>query len=173
MRKTPNQFSGESNAVKWDTPKPFHEGCQKLEKENCGLRRLSELFRLRMIGTCLLAGAALLGPTVRGAHPIVTARVTFELEGLDLDTGQVLGNETTPSTLGEYPQVDFVLGYHADRIPHGVVLVNRSSGIQITFLRGTPFSEVNSGLLGTLTFTSDQIDQPFQAGRYCQMLWMG
>ncbi len=89
------------------------------------------------------------------ANPIVPYTLTFEREGLDLDTGTIVPIDSwTPAEDSANPQPDLVLSYNSERAVCAVVFHNRMNGVEIAFLDGVAFNLVNSGDLAGLSFTA-------------------
>jgi hypothetical protein len=88
--------------------------------------------------------------------PVQDGILRFESEGFDLETGMVFED-----FFFFPPEVDFHFAYNANRTNPTVLFQNQSSGVQILFLDGTPFSEVGTSTLVGRTFTTGLIDAPF------------
>jgi len=85
---------------------------------------------------------------------LAQATLTFEEEGIDLETGAII------SDFFFFPvEVDFHFAFNGDR-PNPIVLF-QDNGAEIAFFDGTPFDIVDCSVIGSLTFTGDLIDVPF------------
>lgn len=85
------------------------------------------------------------------------ATLAFESGGIDLETRAVVRGNITGSFP---PEVDFRFAFNSTR-PNPIVLFQERRGAEIAFLDGTPFDTVGCSVVGTLTFTENLIDVPF------------
>ena len=101
---------------------------------------------------CLSGAAALPAQTL-------TASLVFETEGLDLETGAVIGlGDPTADTAA----ADFHLACNADRTTHAVLF--QAVGAEIARMSDTPFEYVTASDVPSLVFTIDLIDEPCDNG---------
>jgi hypothetical protein len=104
--------------------------------------------------------ALLLGGAPAWAGPVVTTALAFESEGIDLDSGTVV--ETDWLAVDE-AGTDLWFGYHADRTPHAVAMINVPAGVEIAYLEQPAFDAVTWSDVPSLAFALEAIDQPFAA----------
>ena len=91
----------------------------------------------------------------------VPATLQFEVQALDLDTGdvhdQMLGPVLEPGA------EDVRFGYDADRTPHAV-LVPAKQGVTLAFLDGVPFESVTAADVAGLNFSAVPSYLPLHPG---------
>ena len=85
------------------------------------------------------------------------ATLEFESQALDLDTGTV--SDTTGVDLTEPTGADVMFGYHADRMPHCVV-VPAAEGVTLAFLDAVSFAGVSAADVAGLSFFAEPLDVP-------------
>ncbi len=109
------------------------------------------------LGLLLVVGAAVPWLQVMAATP---ATMEFELQALDLDTGTVL--DTTGIDVTQPTGVDVKFSYHADRVPHCVV-VPAAEGVTMAFLDAVSFAAVSAADVAGLSFFAEPLDVPLDA----------
>ncbi len=85
------------------------------------------------------------------------AMLEFESQALDLDTGTV--SDTTAVDMTEPTGADVKFGYHADRVPHCVVMP-AAEGVTIAFLDAVSFAGVSAADVAGLSFFAEPLDVP-------------
>ncbi len=85
------------------------------------------------------------------------ATMEFELQALDLDTGTV--SDTTGVDVTEPTGADVKFGYHADRVPHCVV-VPAAEGVTMAFVDAVSFAAVSAADVAGLSFFAEPLDVP-------------
>ena len=88
------------------------------------------------------------------------ATLGFETQALDLDTGTI--TEQFPDLLDGTEGADILIGYHADRIPHAV-LVPVGEGVTLAVMSNTSYDSVTAADVAELSFSAGVIDQPLEA----------
>ncbi len=106
------------------------------------------------IGLALVVCAAVSWHQVMAATP---AMMEFESQALDLDTGTV--SDTTGVEATQPTGADVKFGYHADRVPHCVV-VPAAAGITMAFLDAVSFAAVSAADVVGLSFFAEPLDVP-------------
>ena len=106
------------------------------------------------LGLLLVVGAAVPWLQAMAATP---ATMEFESQALDLDTGTV--SDTTGVDVIEPTGADVKFGYHADRVPHCVV-VPAAEGITMAFLDAVSFAAVTAADVAGLSFFAEPLDVP-------------
>ncbi len=106
------------------------------------------------LGLLLVVGAAVPWLQAMAATP---ATMEFEFQALDLDTGTVL--DTTGVDVTESTGADVMFGYHADRVPHCVV-VPAAEGVTMAFLDAVSFAAVSAADVAGLSFFAEPLDVP-------------
>ena len=88
-----------------------------------------------------------------------TSALTFETQGLDLETGLVLelGDPDVDASA-----VDLHIAANADRTTQAVVF--QAAGAELARMGGTHFEYVSPSDIGSLIFTLEPVDQPCGAG---------
>lgn len=89
-----------------------------------------------------------------------SATLVFETQALDMDTGTI--EERTPGSLDGTEGVDLRIGYHADRIPHAVVMT-AGEGVTLAVMSNVSFDNVTATDVAGLSFSAEVIDQPLEA----------
>ncbi len=84
----------------------------------------------------------------------------FESQALDLDTGTV--SDTFGVDVPQPTGADVKFGYHADRVPHCVV-VPAAEGITMAFLDAVSFSSVSAADVAGLSFFAEPLDVPLDS----------
>ena len=84
----------------------------------------------------------------------------FETQALDLDTGTV--TEQVSGLLDDTEGEDVRIAYHADRIPHAV-LMTAGEGVTLAFMSGVSYDSVTAVDVSGLSFSAEVIDQPLEA----------
>ncbi len=107
------------------------------------------------LGLLVVACAAVSWHQAMAATP---ATMEFELQALDLDTGTVL--DTTGIDVTEPTGADVKFSYHADRVPHCVV-VPAAEGVTMAFLDAVSFAGISAADVAGLSFFAEQLDVPF------------
>jgi len=97
-------------------------------------------------------------PAAQG-EGVLTATLTFETEGLDLDAGTV--------TLANNPRAadgtDIRIAYNAQRSLHAVVVLDATEGVELAFVAGVAFDGVTAESAVDLTFSPEPVDAPFSS----------
>lgn len=86
-----------------------------------------------------------------------TSTMEYEQDWFDLETGTIIP-DPDPDPLPT--SVDFKFANNGDFSPHAVIFQNESTGVQIAYSAET-FANVVFSDIGSLTFTTSIIDQPF------------
>jgi hypothetical protein len=89
-----------------------------------------------------------------------SAILDFETQVLDLDTGTV--TEQIPGLFDDTEGADVLIGYHADRIPHAVVMT-AGEGVTLAIITGVSYNSVIAADVAGLSFSAEVIDQPLEA----------
>ena len=106
------------------------------------------------LGLLLVVCAAVPWLQAMAAMP---ATLEFESQALDLDTGTVA--DTTGVDVTEPTGADVKFGYHADRVPHCVV-VPAAEGVTMAFLDAVSFAAVSAADVAGLSFFAEPLDVP-------------
>ncbi len=85
------------------------------------------------------------------------ATLEFESQALDLDTGTV--SDATGVDVTQPTGADVKFGYHADRVPHCVV-VPAAEGVTMAFLDAVSFAAVSAADVAGLSFFAEPLDVP-------------
>ncbi len=85
------------------------------------------------------------------------ATMEFESQALDLDTGTV--SDTTGVDVTQPMGADVKFGYHADRVPHCVVMP-AAEGVTMAFLDAVSFAGVSAADVAGLSFFAEPLDVP-------------
>ena len=88
------------------------------------------------------------------------ATLGFETQALDLDTGVV--TEQIPGLLDGTDGVDIRMAYHADRIPHAVI-VTAGEGVTMAVMSNTNYGIVTAADVAGLIFLAEAADQPLES----------
>ena len=83
----------------------------------------------------------------------------FETQALDLDTGTI--TELSPDLLDGPEGTDVRLGYHADRVPH-VIVMAASENVTLAIVSGKSFDSVTITDVAGLSSFKEVIDQPLE-----------
>ena len=89
-----------------------------------------------------------------------SAKLEFETQALDLDTGII--TEQVPDLLDGTEGADVRIGYHADRIPHAVV-ITAGEGVTLAVMSGVSYDSVTAADVVGLSFSAELIDQALEA----------
>lgn len=84
----------------------------------------------------------------------------FETQALDLDGGTII--KRLPVDLPETDGADLRLRYHADRVPHCVV-VPAGKDVEIAHLDGVAFEYLDAVVAAGLAYTAEAPDVPFDS----------
>lgn len=96
---------------------------------------------LRTLGVLSAAVCTFLIAIPAQAHPIVPITLSYEREGLDLDSGTIVPIELPLSRVDHGDgQPDVVLAFNAERTVRVVVFHNQMNGGQLAFLDGVAFN---------------------------------
>ncbi len=114
-------------------------------------QHISLLFQQRLLLATLLAIVAVLA-TLLTTFASTQISLSFETQGLDLDTGTIFGDETTHDLFNTYPQVDIKIAYNADSTPHAVIIPNEAASVAVISLIGTAYTDVTADDLAELSF---------------------
>lgn len=87
------------------------------------------------------------------------ATLEFETQVLDLDTGTV--TEQAPGLPDSTEGADVLIGYHADRTPHAVVMI-AGEGVTLAVMSDTSYEIVTTTDVVGLSFSAEVIDQPLE-----------
>jgi hypothetical protein len=115
------------------------------------IRYFSRLFFLTVTIICLTWTTQVLADS---------ATLEFETQVLDLDTGTV--TEQTPDLRSSTEGVDILIGYHADRTPHAVV-ITAGEGVTFAVMNGVSYDSVTAGDVAGLGFSAEIIDHSIEA----------
>ena len=114
------------------------------------------LFLLAVMLTGFLAVSSTPALSAKPNHQFVT--IEFDDQAFDLEMGTI--HVCVSSGCGFdfiiYPDLDFLIGYSSDTIPHATLLINRQSDVQIAYSDET-YKKVKYNDLDTLTFTPSKI----------------
>ena len=89
-----------------------------------------------------------------------SATLEFETQAFDLDTGTV--TEQAPGLMDGTEGADVRIGYHADRIPHAVVITG-GEGVTLANMSNVSCDSVTVADVAGLSFSAEVIDQPLEA----------
>jgi hypothetical protein len=89
-----------------------------------------------------------------------SASLAFETQTLDLDTGNI--TEQAPGLLDGTEGADVRIGYHADRIPHAVVMT-AGEGVTLAVISGASYDSVTIADVPGLSFSAEVIDQALES----------
>ena len=108
--------------------------------------------------TTLFLLATLFSPVAQSSD-VFTATLTFETEGIDLDTGAVMESDMPDEADG----TDIRIAYNALRSTGAVVMVGATEGIELAFVSNIAFDGVTAESVAGLTFSPEPVDAPFSA----------
>jgi hypothetical protein len=114
-------------------------------------RYINSLFFLAIVFLCFTCPVQALADSVT---------LDFETQALDLDTGTV--TEQAPGILDGSTGADILIGYHADRIPHAV-LVTADEDVTMAIMNNTNYNSVTAADVAGLSFSAEVIDQPLES----------
>ena len=110
----------------------------------------------RLAALCSLLVTMVAAPVV--AQPY-TVTLTFDQEGLDLETGEV---SRWPALGSESHAADVYVTYNADRLDPVVLAVNVAAGVEAAFLEGMSFGYVDQVVLAELELGPELADRPLE-----------
>ena len=103
---------------------------------------------------------ALIGLTWPGNALADSATLEFETHALDLDTGTI--TEQFIDLVDGTEGADVRIGYHADRIPHAV-LMTAGEGVTLAVVSNAIYDSITAADVSGLSFSAEVIDQPLEA----------
>ena len=98
----------------------------------------------------------------RSGEPLLarySATLTFDVEGLDLETGDVVARLVPGS---ERDLADIYLSYNAERGNPVVLFHNARAGVRIAFLDGVSFAYVDGAVAADAEPSGDLVDRPLE-----------
>lgn len=89
--------------------------------------------------------------------------LNFETQGVNLNSGTILGDENISDLFNTHPDLDFKIAYNADNAPHAVVIPNEAANVAVVSLADSAYDDVTVDNLVDVRFIVGSPYQPFTA----------
>ena len=121
-------------------------------------KNLTTIVALMMVSLCGITFPS-------GSARAAVNTMSFESDWFDLEAGAAIPPSIPPLPFGIPPTAacDFYFGYNSHRVPHAVIVQNRSNpypGVQIAY-SDEAYADVTYSDVAGLAFTTDFISMPF------------
>ena len=117
---------------------------------------------MKSLASCsmmLLACLVIFSPALVQGAEIFTETLAYETQGLDLDSGTVIG-----AALPGAEEADIRFAYNALQSPSAVLVPGAIEGIELAYLWDVAFDGVTAESMDGLSFSPEVIDMPLAAG---------